>query len=75
MPQYNTNPIATIKNKMKPKEAVIMRRTKGRTRSSDIVPAAGGYGEGDRMCGFLFTQLNPDTKRARRRPVDLAQSV
>lgn len=25
--------------------------------------------------GFLFTQLNPDSERARERPVDLAQSV
>ena len=31
--------------------------------------------EGDRLCGFLFTQLNPDSERARERPVDLAQSV
>lgn len=45
VPWYNTNPIATIKNKMKPKEAVKMSRTRGRTCSSDIVLAAGGRGE------------------------------
>lgn len=43
--------------------------------SSDGAGGGRSVEEGDRLCGFLFTQLNSDSERARERPVDLAQSV